>query len=136
MCIIGHHYPTLKQLRNILKPDTSGLAAEWFDLGAQLLTDDTVGTLNVIKRDHPNDASACCNKMFVKWLELQPSATWSQLIIALGNIGMKTAAENVIECLCKGTTYMYECEYSSYVTNLVMVGICICRFGFIQFFQR
>ena len=100
---IGHHYPTPKQLRNILKPETSGLAARWCDLGAQLLTDDTVGTLDVIKADHPNDVNACCNKMFGKWLELQPSATWSQLITALSIIGMKSAAENVIECLIKGT---------------------------------
>ena len=79
------------------------MAARWFDLGTELLTDDTVGTLDVIKADHPNDASACCDKMFVKWLKLQPSATWSQLIIALGNIGMNVAAESVIECLLKGT---------------------------------
>ena len=100
---IGHHYPTPKQLRNILKPETSGLAARWYNIGSELLTGDTTGTLDVIKADHPNDASACCNKMFAKWLELQPSATWSQLIAALGNIGMKTAAENVIKCISKGT---------------------------------
>ena len=109
--IIGHHYPTPKQLRNILKPYTCGLAARWCDLGTQLLTDDTVGALDVIKADHPNDASACCNKMFAKWLELQPSATWSQLIIALVNIGMKSAAENVIECLIKGT-YIATCIHT------------------------
>ena len=103
LCIIGHHYPTPKQLRNILKPETSGLAARWCDLGMKLLSDDTTGTLDVIKADHPNDANTCCNKMFAKWLELQPSATWSQLIIALGNIGMNAAAENVIECLIKGS---------------------------------
>ena len=79
------------------------MAARWCDLGTQLLPDDTTGTLDVIKADHPNDASACCNKMFVKWLELHPSATWSQLIIALGNIGMNAAAENVIERLIKGS---------------------------------
>ena len=102
MYITGHHYPTPKQLRNILKPDTSGLAVRWYDLGTELLTDDTVGTLDVIKFDYPNDASACCNKMFVRWLELQPNATWSQLIIALNNIGMKTAAEKVNKCLNTG----------------------------------
>ena len=100
---VGHHYPTPKQLRNILKPDTSGLAARWHDLGTALLTNDTVGTLDVIKADHPNDVSACCNTMFAKWLELQPNATWSQLIAALSKIGMKTAAESVNECLLKGT---------------------------------
>ena len=104
LCIIDHHYPTPKQLRNILKPDTSGLAARWYDLGQELLSDDTVGVLDVIRADHPNDTSACCNKMFVKWLELQPSATWSELIVALSDIGMKTVAENVIKCLIiKGT---------------------------------
>ena len=86
------------------------MAARWYDIGLHLLTDDTTGTLDVIKADHPNDASACCNKMFVKWLELQPSATWSQLIIALGNIGMNATAENVIKCLLKGIAiYMYIC---------------------------
>ena len=78
------------------------MAARWHDLGTQLLTDDTVGVLDVIKADHPNDVGACCNKMFVKWLELQPNATWSQLITALSNIGMKTTAENVIKHLIKG----------------------------------
>ena len=109
--IIGHHYPTPKQLQNILKPVASGLAARWRDLGTQLFTDDTVGTLDVIKADHPYDVSACCNEMFVKWLKLQPNATWSQLIAALSNIGMNAAAENVIKCLIKGN---YVCAYIMY----------------------
>ena len=99
----GHHYPTPKQLRNILKPDTSGLAARWYDLGTQLLTDNTVGTLDVIKANNSNDVSACCNKMFVKWLQFQPDATWNQLIKALDSIGMKTAAESINKCIIKGT---------------------------------
>ena len=106
----GHHYPTPKQLQNILKPNTSGLAVRWYDLGKQLLTDDTVGALNVIKADHPNDVSSCCNEMFVKWLELQPNATWSQLITALSNIGMETAAENIIKHLT-GNYIMYMYKY-------------------------
>ena len=88
------------------------MAVRWYDLGTELLTDDTVGTLDVIKFDHPNDASACCNKMFVKWLELQPNATWSQLIIALINIGMKTTADSVISCLIKGI------KFYTYVTAI------------------
>ena len=103
MYIVGHHYPTPKQLRNILKPDTSGLAAQWYDLGTQLLTDDTVGALKVIKANHPNDVNACCNNLFVKWLELKPNATWSQLIIALENIGMESAKQNIMQCLMEGT---------------------------------
>ena len=110
----GYHYPTSKQLRNILKPDTSGLAARWYDLGTQLLTADTVGTLDVIKANHPNDVSACCNKMFVMWLELQPNATWSQLIAALRKVGMNVQAENVIKCFAEGKNFklnMYVCMY-------------------------
>ena len=111
LCITGHHYPTPKQLQNILKPDTSGLAVRWYDLGTQLLTVDTVGVLDVIKANHPNDTSACCNKMFIMWLELQPSATWSQLVFALTNIGMNLAAENVIKYLVKGKIlfYLHKC---------------------------
>ena len=94
------------------------MAARWYDIGLQLLTNDTTGTLDVIKADHPNDASACCNKMFVKWLELQPNATWSQLIIALGNIGMNAIAENVIECLIKGS---YLCMH---IMNNIYMKTC------------
>ena len=79
------------------------MAARWHDLGTQLLTDDTVGVLEVIKADHPNDVSACCNKMFAKWLELQPDATWSQLITALENIGMESVKQSIMQCLITGT---------------------------------
>ena len=83
------------------------MAVRWYDLGTQLLTDDTVGTLRVIKANHPNDVDICCNKMLEKWLELQPDATWSQLIKALNNIGMNAAADSVSKCLIKGITYLY-----------------------------
>ena len=109
--ITGHQYPTPKQIRNYLKPDTSGLAARWYELGKQLLTADTVGTLDVIKADHPSDVSACCNKMFAKWLELQPEATWNQLIDALRMIEMNVPAENVIKCLAEGKILRKICMY-------------------------
>ena len=72
----------------------------------------------MINADHSNDASACCNKMFVKWLELQPNATWSQLIIALGNIGMRSAAEDVIKCLLKGL-YNNDCTSTKLMHSFV-----------------
>ena len=81
------------------------MATRWHDLGTQLLTDDTVRVLDVIKVDHPNDASACCNEMFVKWLVLQPNATWSQLITALSKIVMNTVAEEVRKHLINGLLY-------------------------------
>ena len=84
------------------------MAARWHDLGTQLLTDDTVGVLDVIKADHPNDVRACCNEMFVTWLELQPNATWSQLITALSNIGINTVREEVIKHFIKGLLHKYK----------------------------
>ena len=84
------------------------MAARWHDLGTQLLTGDTVGVLDVIKADHPNDVRACCNEMFVKWLELQPNATWSQLITALSSIGMNTAGEEVIKHFIRGLLHKYK----------------------------
>ena len=103
--IVGHYYPTPKQIRNILKPDTSGLAARWFDLGTQLLNDTFV--LDVIKADHSNDASACCNEVFVRWLKLPPKAPWNQLTTALSNIGMNSAAEQINKH-CKGLLGRYK----------------------------
>ena len=91
------------------------MAARWHDLGTALLTNDTVGTLDVIKANHPNDVSVCCNTMFAKWLELQPNATWSQLIAALSKIGMKTAAQSV-RCLLKGTLHV-KCDCMSILFN-------------------
>ena len=79
------------------------MAARWHDLGTQLLTDDTIGVLEVIRANHPNDVNACCNNLFVTWLGLQPNATWSQLIIALENIGMESAKQNIMQCLMEGT---------------------------------
>ena len=101
------------------------MAARWHDLGTQLLTDDTVGVLDVIKADHPNDVRACCNEMFVRWLELQPNATWSQLITALSNIGMNSAGEEVVKHLIKGLLH----KYNSLCTINFNDIINICKLG-------
>ena len=68
--------------------------------------------------------------MFVRWLELQPNATWSQLIIALGIIGMRSAAEDVIKCLLKGL-YNNNCTSTKlmrlFVFNWLMY-VCVTSF--------
>ena len=96
----GQDYPTIKQLGNILKPESSGVAARWYDLGIQLLDDkDGPGTLDTMKADDVND---CCNKMLAKWLQMKPDATWNQLVTALKNIGMKSVAEDLDKQLSRG----------------------------------
>ncbi|XP_065901976.1 CARD- and ANK-domain containing inflammasome adapter protein-like isoform X2 [Dysidea avara] len=89
-------YPTPKQIRNILKPQTSGVAVKWYDLGIQLLDDGVgPGVLDLIKADHHNDNNTCCNEMFVTWLQMEPNATWSQLVSTLTKIGMNSVAEDL-----------------------------------------
>ena len=95
MLCTGQDYPTPKQIRNILNPEASGVAVQWYDLGIQLLDDDGPGVLNVIKADHPNDAKTCCSVMFEKWLLKKPDATWSQLAAALTKLGMNSVAADL-----------------------------------------
>ena len=97
-------YPTPKQIRNIVKPEASGVVVQWYDLGIQLLDDERgTGVLDAIKADHPNDVNTCCNKMFIKWLLMKPDATWSQLVKALTKIGMNTVAEDLKNQLRRGS---------------------------------
>jgi len=72
----------------------NGVAAHWYDLGVQLL-DNSTGVLDVIKADHPNDATKCCTIMFEKWLMMKPDANWNQLVTALTNLGLNSLAANM-----------------------------------------
>jgi len=97
------HYPTPKQIYNFLKPETSGIAVQWYNLGLELLDDEGgPGILDAIKADNPNDVNICCKKMFIKWLLMKPYASWSQLVIALKRIGMNTAAMDLSNQLRRG----------------------------------
>jgi len=89
----GHDNLTLKDLNNVMRHEAAGVATRWYDLGVELL-DSNTAVLDVIQSDHQSD-NARCSKMFKAWLETKPDANWSQLVTALNNIGLKTAAENV-----------------------------------------
>jgi len=104
--LIGEDHPTLKEVLNCLKPEVSGVAAHWYDLGVQLLNDAT-GVLDVIKANHPNDANQCCTIMFEKWLMMKPDASWSQLVTALTTVGLKSSAANLIAKFRKGIASIY-----------------------------
>ena len=45
-----------------------------------------VDFLDVIRNDFPNDAMACCSRMFTEWLRRTSKASWKQLIEALKEI--------------------------------------------------
>ena len=94
-CITGHihNQPSLKDLNNVMRREAAGVATRWYDLGVDLL-DSNTAVLDVIQSDHLSD-NARCSKMFKAWLEIKPDASWSQLVTALNNIGLNTAADNV-----------------------------------------
>ena len=76
-----------------MRHEARGVATRWYDLGVELL-DGNTAVLDVIKTSHQRDDDRC-SEMFKTWLEMKPDASWSQLVTALTNIGMNTAADNI-----------------------------------------
>lgn len=63
----------------------------WKDLGIELLGEESIDSLNVIKNDN-SDVMDCCSAMFQLWLDRQPTASWRQLIQALEQLKLKSLA--------------------------------------------
>ena len=82
------------------------MAAQWYDLGVQLL-DNATGVLDVIKANHPNDANKCCTIMFGKWLMVKPDANWSRLVTALSTVGLHSSAAGLIMKFKRGTGTLF-----------------------------
>ena len=70
-----------------------GVATQWYNLGLQLVDD--YNMLDRIKSNFQGDTVCCCNEMFKKWLEVKPDASWDQLIAALKEVELITAAKHV-----------------------------------------
>ena len=85
--------PNLKDLNNVMRQEARGIATKWYILGVKLLNGNTA-VLDLIETNYLSDDDRC-SRMFKRWLEMKPDASWSQLVIALKNIGMNTAADNV-----------------------------------------
>ena len=83
--------PNMKQLLQILREQP--IAIKWYELGLELL--DSSSHLEVIKANNQNDMQSCCQKMFQRWLDVKPDASWSVLVIALKSIEMTTAADAI-----------------------------------------
>ena len=91
--ISGEDRPTLRQLSGIKRTEAAGISSKWRELGTQLL--DRYGyKLSAIQHDHQS-VDERCDAMFEVWLEVKPDANWNQLIDALNEIGMNTAATNI-----------------------------------------
>ena len=71
------------------------VATRWYDLGLELLEAKYVRNLEIIEADNRDDVSKCCRQMFMKWLDIQTDASWSQLIQAVKSIELNDVAASI-----------------------------------------
>ena len=88
--------PRLKELKHIMKYEAS-VTTTWYDIGLELLDDDDAVVLDQISEDCSTNVNKCCTKMFKKWLECTPDASWNQLAEAFKECGLNLAAKHITE---------------------------------------
>ena len=59
-------------------------APKWRQLGTQLKFNHYL--MDIIEHDHPYDCETCCSKMFSEWLDINPDASWEDIIHAVDNL--------------------------------------------------
>ena len=97
----------MKQLQKVMRLEGVDIVTQWRDLGLELVDSNKI--LKVIEADHRNDTSACCRVMFEKWLKMKPNANWNELVTALNNIEMNTAADAISKLFKSGNSDSYLC---------------------------
>jgi len=87
-------------------------AVKWRDLGVQLLDPANESMLDIIEKDHPQDALRCCQCMLQKWLQTNTDASWGQLLEALRSpciqlmfLADKIESTLIVNKKCKIFTY-------------------------------
>ena len=85
--------PDIKRLQEIMRIEDIDIITRWRDLGLELVDSNRI--LRVIEADHRSDVNTCFRVMFEKWLDKTPNASWSQLVTALNNVEMNTAADAI-----------------------------------------
>ena len=85
-------------------------ANKWRDLGIVLMGQDAVADLDVIRINHPNDVEERCSRMFTKWRQRTPKASWKQLIEALKEVNLTQLASELEELLIPSVEYSVEQE--------------------------
>ena len=68
---------------------------KWKDLGHELLDREYHKELSIIETNYRFDVRTQFSKMFNKWTQTAPRASWRQLINALYKIGLTTLAKDV-----------------------------------------
>ena len=94
---------------------THTIAPKWYELGIELLDEDQLPRLSIIKSNHMK-VSRCCSEMLMFWLNNHHDATWYQLMVALREPGVEMHdAAAVIEAQIIGMFNKYmvllSCSY-------------------------
>ena len=77
----GKEKPAIKDIHNYV---IQKWASKWRQLGTQLNIDRHL--MDNIECDHPSDCESCCRKMFSKWLDINPAASWDDIVTAVDTL--------------------------------------------------
>ena len=110
----------MKQLLEVMRIKDIDITTRWHDLGLELVNSNNI--LKVIEVNYPSDVNTCCLLMFQRWLERTPDASWSQLVTALNNIEMNTAADAVNKLFKSGNLSTYVATYIHTYMNIVFLN--------------
>ena len=99
-------------------------ADKWRDLGIVLMGQDAVTDLDVIRINHPNNVEECCSRMFTKWRQRTPKASWKQLIEALKEVDLTQLASELEELLIEDSKISQELK-GKYKINIIWLHICL-----------
>ena len=80
MCT-GKEKPTLRDINNNVVPKW---ASKWRQLGTQLNIDQHL--MDNIEHDHSNDCESCCSEVITEWLDINPAASWEDIIAAVDSL--------------------------------------------------
>ena len=67
----------------------------WRDLGIELLGQNGIAGLDVIKANNTDSVTKCCSEMLTLWRQRQTEASWNQLIDALVQVKLNRVAEEI-----------------------------------------
>ena len=84
--------------RHVIKEVAAACAYQpdvWRDLGIELLGQDGIAGLDVIKANNTDSVTKCCSKMLSLWLQRQTEASWNQLIEALMQVKLNRIAKEI-----------------------------------------
>ena len=67
----------------------------WRDLGIELLGQDGVAELDMVKANNSDNVTTCCSEMLTLWRQRQTGTSWNQLIEALVQVKLNQVAEEI-----------------------------------------